>query len=311
MDRVAGRTFEEYDAAVEWSRGAEADAVRISLPGFKREEIRVLVDNHGHLRTRGERPVAGTRWSRFQKDFQLPADCNVDGIRAKFENETLTITLPKKIASPTQPLTPSPSPPLPPPPQPEPRRPPAAPLPGVAKPPSPPSQRPPTGAERRSSLPRRPSISEPALPAPAPPPVPAPAPERVSRKRSDLGTLMKPKEEDVVEETTKLLPPPAAAAAAEEEEERMQREARGKMNEDRKMQEEKAKDAVAGVPDMAQLSRPASASRRQLVNVAVAVVVLLGITLYVWNALRNAAIGGAAGDHHGHGHGHASYSDEM
>uniref|UniRef100_A0A0E0KGZ9 SHSP domain-containing protein n=1 Tax=Oryza punctata TaxID=4537 RepID=A0A0E0KGZ9_ORYPU len=280
--RGTSRTFEEYDATVEWSRSAEADA---------REEIRVLVDNHGHLRTRGERPVAGNRWSRFQNDFQLPADCNVDGIRAKFENETLTITLPKKTPSPVVPSTPSPVTP-----QPEPRRPPAAPLPGVRTPPSPP---------RRAPAP--PPVPAPARLLPAisqRPPAerrPAPLPEPVTRKRSDLGALMKPKE-DKVEETTKPLPPPVAAAAVAEEEEeaRVAREARGKMDEDQKKANEE-------VTDMAQLTRPVSASRRQLVNVAVAAVVLLGITLYVWNTLRNAATGGGGGDHR-HG---ASYSDEM
>ncbi|KAL5663386.1 hypothetical protein ACJX0J_023494, partial [Zea mays] len=66
---------------------------------FKREDIRVLVDSHGHLRTRGERHIAGNRWSRFQTDVDLPANCNADGIRAKFENDRLTITLPKSTSS--------------------------------------------------------------------------------------------------------------------------------------------------------------------------------------------------------------------
>ena len=68
----------------------------------------MLVDNHGHLRTSGERPLAGNRWSRFQKDFQLPDNCIADRIRAKFDSETLTITLPKKAPSPP------PTPPVPP-----------------------------------------------------------------------------------------------------------------------------------------------------------------------------------------------------
>ncbi|BAF12722.1 Os03g0656100, partial [Oryza sativa Japonica Group] len=164
-----------------------------------------------------------------------------------------------------------------------------APLPGVRTPPSPPRR-----APAPAPAPLTPALSQRFLAERRP----APVPEPVTRKRSDLGTLMKPKE-DKVEETTKPLPPPAAAAAAaEEEEERMAREARGKMEEDKKKANEE-------VTDMAQLRRPASASRRQLVNVAVAAVVLLGITLYVWNTLRNAATGGG-----GNGHG-ASYSDEM
>jgi len=33
MDRVSNRAYEEYDPSIEWSRGAEADSVKIVLPG--------------------------------------------------------------------------------------------------------------------------------------------------------------------------------------------------------------------------------------------------------------------------------------
>ncbi|KAL5218528.1 hypothetical protein ABZP36_019212 [Zizania latifolia] len=290
---------------------------------FKREEIRVQVDNHGHLRTRGERLVAGNRWSKFQKDFQLPANCNVDGIRAKFENNTLTITLPKKSPSPVQPPAPAPM-------RAASLRPPQA-LPELSKPPPPPKAPapPPTfqpapskrSAESRPSLNRKPSGSElaastpapPAVPAqppvPAPPPVlaqpPVPAPPPVSRNKSNLDGLLKPTDQDKVEEAKKPLPAPANK---DEEEKQMDREARGKMQEDKRMAEEK----VDGRMGMEHRRRPVSASRGLLVNVAVAVAVLLGITFYVWHTLRSAATGGGAGDH---GHGGdlvaASYSDEM
>ena len=68
------------------------------VQGSKRR-TRALVDSHGHLRTRGERPLIGNQWSRFQKTFQLPDNCIVDSIRAKFDSNTLTITLPKKTPS--------------------------------------------------------------------------------------------------------------------------------------------------------------------------------------------------------------------
>uniref|UniRef100_A0A0A9C308 SHSP domain-containing protein n=1 Tax=Arundo donax TaxID=35708 RepID=A0A0A9C308_ARUDO len=329
---MANRTFEDYDPAVEWSRAPEADAVKFSLPGFKREEIRVLVDNHGHLRTRGERPVAGTRWSRFQKDFQLPANCNVDSIRAKFENEVLTITLPKKspspqAAAPAPPPVPEPRRPVaapqqkPPPALPEPSRPappavPAAPLaPATSQklPPAPSQKQP---AERRTSLHRKPSALQPAAPARLPS-VPAPAPEVEPPKKYDggaaatakpepLAAVPKPKEPEPVKEAKK-------PSAAVEEEKRMEREAMGKMEEDRKMmmqEKEKAKEEaepVMGEMEMARRPRPVSASRGLLVNVAVAVVALVGITVYVWHTLRNAT----AGDH-GHGdRGAGRYGDEM
>jgi hypothetical protein len=259
------------------------------MAGFKREEIRVLVDNHGHLRTRGERPVQGNKWSRFQKDLQLPSDCNVDGIRAKFENEALTITLPKKHPSPK--AAPTPAPPMP-----EPRRPSTAPpqkpppaLPEPAKPTVlPPVSSQKSFPDRRPSPPRKPSdVPAPARPAP-PVPAPAPAPKLESP------------DEWVKEEAKK------AQAAAQEEEKRMEREARGKMEEDRKMAEEMKKPkegaGMLGDMDMAQQKR----RRGLLVNVAVAVVVLVGITVYVWRNLSAAVGGDGSGDV-----GTGSYGDEM
>ncbi|KAF8684367.1 hypothetical protein HU200_044256 [Digitaria exilis] len=91
------RTLEEYEPAVEWSHAADVDTVTILCPGFKRQELRVLVDNHLHMRVRGERPVAegSAKWMRLQTTFVLPDNCDLDGIRSKFEKETLTVTLPK------------------------------------------------------------------------------------------------------------------------------------------------------------------------------------------------------------------------
>jgi len=317
MDRAINRSYEEYTPVVEWSHSPDASFAKIIVPGFKREEIRVLVDNHGHLRTRGERPLQGNKWSRFQKDLQLPSDCNVDGICAKFENEALTITLPKKHpspqAAPVPPAMPAPAPMTP---KPEPRRPSTAPplmpppaLPEPAKPttvlPPVPSQK--SFPDRRPSLPRKPSdVPAPARPAP-PVPAPAPAPELESlknKKYNEAAATAKPAEDGWLKDEAKKA---QAAAAAEEEERRMEREARGKMEEDRKMAEEMKKPTEAdGIMDMQQRRRPTTASRGLLVNVAVAVVVLVGITVYVWHNL-SAAVGGDGNGDVGAG----SYGDEM
>nr|CAB3493827.1 unnamed protein product [Digitaria exilis] len=289
--RADSRVFEEYDPSVEWSFGAEADS---------REEIRVLVDNHGHLRTSGQRLIAGARWARFQKDFQLPSNCNVEGIRAKFENETLTITLPKKTPSPPPvPVAPpqAPRPPVAaapsqriPPPIPEARPAPPPPTVPAAKLAPASSQKQPA-AESRPSLP--PAVEPPAPEVPARlPSVPTPAHVATTKpEQPALAAVPKPREE--------------------EEAKRRERETMGKMEDDRKAaaaQEERRDEAAAmGEMEMARQPRPASASRGLLVNVAVAVVVLLGITAYVWHSLRN-----ATGGDHGHGRmGAGSYGDEM
>ena len=72
--------------------------------GFKKDDIRVLVDNHGHLRTRGERPLVGNRRSRFH-DFQLLDSCSIDGIRAKFKRDAHNHA-PNKSPSPPPPPAP-------------------------------------------------------------------------------------------------------------------------------------------------------------------------------------------------------------
>ncbi|KAG5565065.1 hypothetical protein RHGRI_001076 [Rhododendron griersonianum] len=68
------------------------------LLGFAKEQINVSVESKNTLRVRGESLVGGNRWSRFQEDFHIPEDCNISGVRAKFEGETLTVTLPNKTS---------------------------------------------------------------------------------------------------------------------------------------------------------------------------------------------------------------------
>ena len=49
------------------------------------------------LRVTGERPLAGRRWSRFNEVFSVPHNCLVDKIYGNFNNNSLTITMPKEI----------------------------------------------------------------------------------------------------------------------------------------------------------------------------------------------------------------------
>lgn len=71
--------------------------------GFKEEELKVQLDSTGNLRIRGERPLEGQGqyWSRFRKDFRIPENTVTGNIRAKLENEHLSIILPKLVRSQT------------------------------------------------------------------------------------------------------------------------------------------------------------------------------------------------------------------
>ncbi|XP_072957540.1 uncharacterized protein [Typha angustifolia] len=96
MDATQGEhSYEEFNPIANWVYGEEFDTLLINLPGFTRERVKVQIDSYRNLRTTGERPIEGNRWQRFWKDFVLPVGYNTNEIRAKFENETLHIKVPK------------------------------------------------------------------------------------------------------------------------------------------------------------------------------------------------------------------------
>ncbi|RWW62508.1 hypothetical protein BHE74_00030360 [Ensete ventricosum] len=66
--------------------------------GFKREQIKLLIDDYGKLKISGERPLINDRWKRFLKEFYVPDYSNVSEISAQFENGLLRIILPKFVA---------------------------------------------------------------------------------------------------------------------------------------------------------------------------------------------------------------------
>ncbi|KAJ8458931.1 hypothetical protein OPV22_031857 [Ensete ventricosum] len=92
------KSYEEFYPSFQWVRGNVADTLRVHLPGFESHQIKVQADNEGGLRITGERPLGGKRWSKLWNDFVVPEDCSVAGMQAKFEKETLLVTLPKPKA---------------------------------------------------------------------------------------------------------------------------------------------------------------------------------------------------------------------
>lgn len=64
--------------------------------GFTREQLRVSTEGRNIVRVRGERLIAGNKWSRFLEDFEVPENSDMNSVRAKFHDGALTITIPKK-----------------------------------------------------------------------------------------------------------------------------------------------------------------------------------------------------------------------
>ncbi|KAL6645477.1 hypothetical protein ACP70R_017085 [Stipagrostis hirtigluma subsp. patula] len=72
--------------------------VDLSAEGFKKEQLKVQIDNYGRLRISGERPVGagGKHWRRFRKQFDVSEVCNAGAIRARLEKDgVLRITMPR------------------------------------------------------------------------------------------------------------------------------------------------------------------------------------------------------------------------
>ncbi|KAJ0266397.1 Glycoside hydrolase family 3 C-terminal domain-containing protein [Hirschfeldia incana] len=91
-----GIQYEDFVPKSEWKDQPEATLLTIDLPGFSKEQIKVTyVHTSKMLKVTGERPLAGRRWSRLNEVFTVPQNCLVDKLRGSFNNNVLTITMPK------------------------------------------------------------------------------------------------------------------------------------------------------------------------------------------------------------------------
>ena len=112
LDQVFGNTGSR--TAANMMRAPETDVVEtereirvhVEMPGLKRENIEVDVENNV-LTIRGEKReertegqegryhLAERRWGTFARSFVLPRDVDADNIHASFEDGVLTVRIPK------------------------------------------------------------------------------------------------------------------------------------------------------------------------------------------------------------------------
>ncbi|KAM0001055.1 putative small heat shock protein HSP20 [Helianthus debilis subsp. tardiflorus] len=104
---VSRETSALVNARVDWKETPEAHVFKADLPGIKKEEVKVEVEEGNILQITGERNVEkedkNDKWHRverssgkFTRRFRLPENAKMDHVKAAMESGVLTITVPKE-----------------------------------------------------------------------------------------------------------------------------------------------------------------------------------------------------------------------
>jgi len=94
------------NARIDWKETPEAHIFKADLPGVKKEEVKVEIEEDRVLKISGERKIEkedkNDTWHRversqgsFLRRFRLPENAKVDEVKAGMENGVLTVSVPK------------------------------------------------------------------------------------------------------------------------------------------------------------------------------------------------------------------------
>ncbi|XP_055836352.1 17.8 kDa class I heat shock protein-like [Solanum dulcamara] len=95
------------NARIDWKETPQAHVFKVDVPGIKKEEVKVEVEEGGILQISGERSKEqeekNDQWHRMERSsgkfvrrFRLPESVRMGEIKAAMENGVLTVTVPKE-----------------------------------------------------------------------------------------------------------------------------------------------------------------------------------------------------------------------
>ncbi|BAT87449.1 15.4 kDa class V heat shock protein [Vigna umbellata] len=83
---------------VHWTETPQSHIFSADIPGVRKEELRVEVEDSRYLIIRTEAVDESTEPARkFERKFRLPGRVDLDGISARYEDGVLTVTVPRSI----------------------------------------------------------------------------------------------------------------------------------------------------------------------------------------------------------------------
>ncbi|PWA36906.1 HSP18.1B [Artemisia annua] len=105
-DSSSRETAAIANTRIDWKETPEAHVFKADLPGLKKEEVKVEVEEGRVLQISGERSreneEKNDKWHRverssgkFMRRFRLPENAKMEEVKASMENGVLTVTVPK------------------------------------------------------------------------------------------------------------------------------------------------------------------------------------------------------------------------
>lgn len=107
LSSAADETSTFSNMQIDWKETPESHVFKADLPGLKKEEVKVEVEDGRILQISGERSMEkedkNDKWHRIERSrgkflrrFLLPDNAKVDQVKAAMADGVLTVTVPKE-----------------------------------------------------------------------------------------------------------------------------------------------------------------------------------------------------------------------